>query len=199
MKWDSTTNDAFENYSYGDTVDLSYRNDFNNLIRSLMAIEFNGESKICNVEQDAITLFNELHKKGNRIVQKYSLQNQLKYIFRKSAGLIVNIALILQIVKYYSGESKTTNLEYSTLQAADKIIDFFMAHFAKVWTALGKQIEDDTFIKIKKWILTHNQPMPIRKMLHNKIYKNQEQAEEFLLEFQSKKLGIYTNKEFHLI
>jgi len=91
------SNETFERYFYGKKIDLSYKTDFNNLTKTLIEIPYNGQSNIVYIQDNAIDYFNELHKKGNRLVNKYHLQSQLQYAFRKSAGLIVRIALIIQI------------------------------------------------------------------------------------------------------
>ena len=191
--------DVFEKYEYGKKTDMSYADRFTNLMRSLVDLQYSGESHLVRVQDDAVDYFNELHKKNSRVVSKYKLQDNLRYMFHKSAGYIVEVALILQIVKHYAKESQTTNLELSTLQSAEKIVDYFNAHYCKLWANLGKDVEDELFIRIKKWILKHNKPMPIDNMIRNKIFKTKDEATNYLLNLQNKNIGVLSGDKFYLL
>ncbi|MCK5600952.1 hypothetical protein KAR91_03725, partial [Candidatus Pacearchaeota archaeon] len=82
----------------------------------------------------------------NRLRHQYrDFNNEVSGVLSKIVSFTPKLALLLQLIKYYSNESKTRNVEHKTLMQAIKLMKYFIYHNYSLLKTTGDSEADNIY------------------------------------------------------
>ncbi|MCJ7616242.1 MAG: DUF3987 domain-containing protein [Desulfobacterales bacterium] len=89
----------------------------------------------------------------DRLRHQYrDFNNEVSGVLSKIVTFTPKVALLLQLIKYYSNESKTRNVEHKTLKQAIELMKYFIYHNYMVLKTTGDSETDNTYQFVMSYI-----------------------------------------------
>ena len=120
----------------------------------------------------------------DRLRHQYrDFNNEVSGVLSKIVSFTPKIALLLQLIKYYSNESKTEDVEYKTLKQALKLMKYFIYHNYMVLKTTGDSETDGIYQFIISYISKYqikNKKIVVRNLQQKRKngYKNADEIRE---------------------
>lgn len=125
------------------------------------------------------------------------LSEDLRGAWSKLTEYTARIALIIQMLRYISGETKTENIEWESIVHAKAIIDYFKSHARKVYDKLTKSPVDKKVELFLEWMKRKGLKQVTRKQITQYKVANcttKDLAEQLLRELEARGCGTITTK-----
>ncbi|NIU58768.1 MAG: hypothetical protein GWN67_21015 [Phycisphaerae bacterium] len=120
----------------------------------------------------------------DRLRHQYrDINNEVSGVLSKIVSFTPKVALLLQLIKYYSKESKTRNVEYKTLKQAIRLMWYFIYHNYMVLRTTGDSETDGIYQFMLSYIAKHqirDKKIVVRNLQQKKKhgYKSAEEIRE---------------------
>ena len=100
-----------------------------------------------------IAFLNELYDRCNSV----DCPVYLRHVIAKLEAYTGRLALILQLCRYVSGNSRTDNIEPESVLGAAELIRYFLSHAERIYPRLRTTDEDKQVEAAVSWIEAHGQ------------------------------------------
>jgi Protein of unknown function (DUF3987) len=139
-----------------------------------------------------IAFLNELYDRCNRI----DCPAYLRHVIAKLEAYTGRLALILQLCRYVSGNSRTDNIEPESVGGAAKLIRYFLSHAERIYPRLRTTEEDKQVEAAVRWIEAHGRTTTARAVLTSKVagVKSASEAKTLLRRLEDRGFGEVTEQ-----
>jgi Protein of unknown function (DUF3987) len=142
-----------------------------------------------------ITFLNELYDRWNSV----DCPVYLRHVIAKLEAYTGRLALILQLCRYVSGNSRTDNIEPESVRGAAQLIRYFLSHAERIYPRLRTTDEDRQVEAAVRWIEAHGRATTARAVLTSKVagVKSASEAKTLLTRLADRGFGEVTEQGNH--
>ncbi len=112
-----------------------------------------------------ISFLNELYNRCNSV----DCPVYLRHVIAKLEAYTGRLALILQLCRYVSGNSRTDNIEPESVLGAAKLIRYFLSHAERIYPRLRTTEQDKQVEAAVSWIDAHGGCVSARDVQRHKV------------------------------
>jgi Protein of unknown function (DUF3987) len=112
-----------------------------------------------------ITFLHELYDRCNSV----DCPVYLRHVIAKLEAYTGRLALILQLSRYVSGNSRTDNIEPQSVRGAAELIRYFLSHAERIYPRLRTTDEDRQVEAAVRWVEAHGRATTARAVLTSKV------------------------------
>jgi Protein of unknown function (DUF3987) len=115
----------------------------------------------------------------------------LRHVIAKLEAYTGRLALILQLCRYVSGNSRTDNIERESVLGAAELIRYFLSHAERIYPRLRTTDEDKQVEAAASWIEAHGRTTTARAVLTYKVagVKSASEAKTLLRRLEDRGFG----------
>jgi Protein of unknown function (DUF3987) len=115
----------------------------------------------------------------------------LRHVIAKLEAYTGRLALILQLCRYVSGNSRTDNIERESVLGAAELIRYFLSHAERIYPRLRTTDEDKQVEAAASWIEAHGRTTTARAVLTSKVagVKSASEAKTLLRRLEDRGFG----------
>jgi Protein of unknown function (DUF3987) len=174
-----------------DVVTAEARTDYKNLIMGLLALGEKDKTTAATLttqaRADFIVFLNELYQRRN----SPDCPIYLKHVIAKLEAYTSRLALVLQLCRLVSGESRTDNIDPTSVEGAAQLIRYFLAHAERIYPKLRTTDEDRQVEAAVSWIETHGRCVSARELQRHKVggVKSSTEAKALLRRLEDRGFG----------
>jgi hypothetical protein len=134
-----------------------------------------------------ITFLNELYERCNSV----DCPAYLRHVIAKLEAYTGRFALILQLCRYVSGNSRTDNIEPESVRGAAELIRYFLSHTERIYPRLRTTEQDKQVEAAVRWIDAHGGRVSARDVQRHKVagVKTATQAKALLFALEDRGYG----------
>lgn len=134
-----------------------------------------------------ITFLNELYDRCNSV----DCPVYLRHVIAKLEAYTGRFALILQLCRYVSGNSRTDNIEPESVLGAAELIRYFLSHAERIYPRLRTTEQDKQVEAAVRWIDAHGGRVSARDVQRHKVagVKTATQAKALLFALEDRGYG----------
>jgi hypothetical protein len=144
-----------------------------------------------------ITFLSELYDRCNSI----DCPAYLRHVIAKLEAYTGRLALILQLCRYVSGNSRTDNIEPESVLGAAELIRYFLSHAERIYPRLRTTDEDRQVEAAVSWVAAHGRTTTVRAVQMSRVggVKSSTEAKALLRRLEDRGFGQVTEQGNHRV
>jgi hypothetical protein len=115
--------------------------------------------------RELIAFLNELYTRCNSL----DCPVYLRHVIAKLEAYTGRLALILQLCRYVSGDSRTDNIEADSVRGAAQLTRYFLSHAERIYPRLRSTDEDKQVEAAVSWVEAHGRTASARDLQRHKV------------------------------
>lgn len=152
----------------------------------------NGYKELVWADRDAHANWLEVMRMHDAEVNNPEFPDNLRGAWAKLPEYLARISLIIQLLRYVSGETKTEKIEAISIINAKSIIDYFKSHLKKVYDKFHQSPADKKVDQLIQWMNDTNKQKASRRELQRARIggcKNRHDVDELMRSAQERGYG----------
>ena len=192
-------------FSYPDTKTLPWNDDilspetenlYDNFYNDLLGFGENDfkrkRTATLPLSTDAYSRWVEFYNNNSSEMESSNFPGYLRGVWSKMPSQCARIALIIQICRYIWQDDIDDLISYEvdeeSILRARAIIDYFKSHAARVYKAIGEQIDQSKYIKVLEWMdRRKTNEVSAREIQQAKFTRTSKEAQALLAEMEAKR------------
>jgi hypothetical protein len=143
---------------------------------------------------EAYEIWKELYNKNIDEIKASEFPSYLIGAWSKMSIQLARITLILHLVRYYTGETASYDVDKTSMLMGCSIIEYFKSHACRVYKIIGEKILQEKYIKIVAYMKERSMgKISARDLQRAGFYSTAEEAKAILEEMEIQ--GYFTKKE----
>jgi hypothetical protein len=145
--------------------------------------DFHEEAVVLTIHPDCIQRHKDFSNWIRGLKNQYPFSVPMRNAVSKMVTYYDRFSLLIHYLRYLAGEVQSSNITASSLNKAEKLIRYFIAHAGKVWESGSyefDQHEGQIIAKVIQWMDKHHKPIKTMNIQNNRWVKTAPEAKAIL-------------------